>query len=213
MIDKIQSISAQSHRLAEANDTIRDIASQTNLLSMNAAIEAAHAGEAGRGFGVVADEIRKLAEEASVHSTAITHEVDEIQGLIIQVSKDSDTAKLAFGAVLEKVDDLGRFEAELTSALAEQDVGARQILGATARMADVSAQVRHGSKEILEGSREIAQEIRAVHEFSQQMEQSLEVILDQGQAITAASGGVLEDSSKSRQLSLRLQELVGVYRL
>jgi len=213
IVEKINTISDQSGRLADANDTVKDIAGQTNILSMNAAIEAAHAGSAGAGFAVVADEVRKLAEQTAVHSAAITQEVTAIRALIDQTSADSEAAKRAFGAVLSRIADLGRFEAELTSALAEQGQGAQQILEATTRMAEVSAAVRQGSTQILEGSRDINREIGEVQELGTRMQSHLDGILADGQAIRSASDGVLQDSAQNRELSARLEEVVGVFRL
>jgi methyl-accepting chemotaxis protein len=213
MVAKIETMAAQSARLADANNTIKQIASQTNLLSMNAAIEAAHAGQAGAGFAVVADEIRKLAEAAALRSKDITQEVKSIQGLITQASQDSERAKQAFGAVLEKVDELGYFEAELTNALAEQDVGAAQILEATAQVSAVTAQVRQGSSEILEGSQAIRIEMEHLLDHSRQLEASLERVSADVEAITAASAGVTADSAKNRELSGRLDEIVGVFQV
>jgi methyl-accepting chemotaxis protein len=213
MVKKIEEVSRQSELLAEANKTIRTIASQTNLLSMNAAIEAAHAGEAGAGFAVVADEIRKLSEQAALQSKGINTEVKDIQKLIQQVSADSETAKVAFDAVMNRVLDLGRFEAELTDALAEQSVGAQQILEATTEVSTVTAEVRHGSTEILGGSQAIHQEMDALLALSRKLESDLARMAIDGQAITEASVGVLSNSNRTRDLSVRLDEVVGVFRL
>ena len=213
MVTKVEAVARQSELLAEANKTIRAIASQTNLLSMNAAIEAAHAGDAGAGFAVVADEIRKLSEQAAVQSKGINVEVKDIQKLIQEVSSDSQTAKVAFDTVMNRVDDLGRFEAELTEALAEQSVGAQQIVQATNQVSAVTAEVRHGSTQILGGSQTIHKEMDSLLALSRRLEADLARMATDGQAITDASVGVLSNSSRTKDLSVRLDEVVGVFRL
>lgn len=211
VVGQIGDVAAQAARLAEANNAIKAIAAQTNLLSMNAAIEAAHAGDAGAGFAVVAAEIRTLAEQAARQSKDITREVKAMQNLTAQVTQDSEVAKQAFGAILAKVDDMGRFEAELTNALAEQDEGAKQILEATLQVSQVSAEVRQGSTEILDGSQAIHREMGVLLDLSRRLEASLNQMTAEGRNITAASAGVMGDATRNRELSSRLDSVVGFF--
>ena len=91
--EKIKQIESQSKILQDANQAIGSIASQTNLLAMNAAIEAAHAGESGKGFSVVADEIRKLSETSTVQSKTISEQLKKIQNSIHDIISASSETK------------------------------------------------------------------------------------------------------------------------
>ena len=98
-----ETILLRSDSLIEASTIIKNIAEQTNLLAMNAAIEAAHAGEAGNGFAVVAAEIRKLSETSSEQSQKIGDELLNIQNSIATVANSSNDASEAFSHVSEKL--------------------------------------------------------------------------------------------------------------
>ena len=143
--NQIQEIESQSKMLNEANKVISSIASETNLLAMNAAIEAAHAGDAGKGFAVVADEIRKLSETSAAESKKISAQLKGILGAISGVVDASSLSDRSFTAVAEKIQDTGNLVREIKQAMEEQSEGSKQIGDALSYMNDATAQVRTAS--------------------------------------------------------------------
>ena len=117
----IQEISKESEGLLEINQVMKNIASQTNLLSMNAAIEAAHAGEAGRGFAVVANEIRKLAENSSEQSKTISAVLKKIKVSIDAIGKSTGIVLERFEVIAQDVETVSNQESQIRSAMQEQE--------------------------------------------------------------------------------------------
>ncbi|MDR0456293.1 MAG: methyl-accepting chemotaxis protein [Treponema sp.] len=157
--DRIVEIVQQSQALQEANKIIATIAAATNLLAMNAAIEAAHAGESGKGFSVVADEIRKLAINSSDESRKISVELKQIIQTIDHIVRDSEASMSAFTEVSSRISETEKLVFEVNNAIHEQKAGAGQVMEALRIMNNVTAQVNDGSHEISQNNEAMIREI------------------------------------------------------
>ncbi|WP_294428136.1 methyl-accepting chemotaxis protein [uncultured Treponema sp.] len=172
--DRINEIEGQSQMLQEANVAISAIASQTNLLAMNAAIEAAHAGEAGKGFAVVADEIRKLSETSTAQSKTIGDGINKIRDSIGAVVSASGEASVAFESVSRKLEETDALVMQIKSAMEEQNEGSKQITDALHNMNDSTVEVRNASSEMAEGNQMILKEVQMLQNAAMTMTQGME---------------------------------------
>ncbi len=144
------SVVARMEDIIETNKVVSNVASQTNLLAMNAAIEAAHAGEAGKGFSVVADEIRKLAEETSQNAQNIEAVLKKIQTGVEKTSEQSELTKQVFATIGDSVDESAQAFSEIQLSTEELSEGSDQILSAVTNLSEFTNQVGEASDVITE---------------------------------------------------------------
>jgi methyl-accepting chemotaxis protein len=176
MKEHIEQIEAQSKTLLETNNTVSNIATQTNLLAMNAAIESAHAGEAGKGFSVVAEEIRLLAETSSEQSKIISSELKNVQNAIKLVVETSNESEQSFEFLVSQITHTNILVTEVMQAMIEQKNGSSQILIALKDMNDITSQVKSGYLEISNGNKTILNEIISLREKSEENKSSIDDI-------------------------------------
>lgn len=159
---KILNISAKSETMSEANAVIRSIAAQTNLLAMNAAIEAAHAGNAGKGFAVVADEIRKLAEDSAGQSKFISSALKELVSAIDSVVKTSETAGHSFQDVRKAIDTVTEEQQAIRTAMDEQKDKSIQVSEVFKTIRRLTEDVKTGAVEMNTDNKNILKKTEAL---------------------------------------------------
>ncbi|MDR2518973.1 MAG: methyl-accepting chemotaxis protein [Spirochaetaceae bacterium] len=209
---KIELIAERSAALLEANKVIAVIASQTNLLAMNAAIEAAHAGATGQGFAVVADEIRKLAETSAAQSKNIRQEINLVQEAISEVVNASKDSEGAFSRVSDRIGQTDSLVREVKEAMNEQKAGSSQILATLHAMKDISVRVRNSSKDMSAGNQTILSAITHLKDASYEIQRNIGQIASGFNTIETDTRKVSDAAEKTVQTIAHIEAVVGHFK-
>ena len=209
----IQEIAQESESLLQINSVMQTISSQTNLLAMNAAIEAAHAGESGKGFAVVADEIRKLAENSGKQSKTISTVLKKIKTMIDTITKSTGIVQERFGAIEQDVETVSNQETQIRNAMEEQGEGSRQILEAVNQLNSVTDLVRKASAEMTAESKAVMNQSNDLKMITAEVAGSMDEMTQSEDEISNSITRVQEISMENKENIDTLSEEIGRFKV
>jgi methyl-accepting chemotaxis protein len=196
---EIQEIAKESEGLLQINSVMQTISSQTNLLAMNAAIEAAHAGESGKGFAVVADEIRKLAENSGKQSKTISAVLKKIKEMIDSITRSTGILMERFQGMEQEVQTVSNQESQIRNAMEEQGQGSRQILEAVTQLNSVTDLVRRTSSEMTAESKDVLKQSSDLKKITSEVAGSMDDMTQSVDEISTAVTRAQEITKENKE--------------
>jgi len=209
----IQEVARESEGLLSINAVMENIASQTNLLSMNAAIEAARAGESGKGFAVVSSEIRKLAESSSEQSRTIGEVLKKISDSIDKITRSTENVMEKFDAIDLGVRTVAEQEESIRNAMVEQSNGGERVMQAAGQVGEITQQVKGGALEMQEGSKEVVQESKNLEKLTQEITNGMNEMVAGTEQVNRAVNNVSELSGRTKENIASLVQAISWFKV
>lgn len=209
----VRRIAESATVIKEALEIIQSIGDQTNLLAMNAAIEAAHAGEAGRGFSVVAAEIRKLAEESSSNSTRISSSVQEIIDLIEATESSSSRSGQMFEQIVRQIDDVKDGMGEVDHSIGEIAAASGQVLTSLGALVKGTTEVKERATDMTGRVESIVTASREIGNISGEIRNGMTEITSGIDGLFGAISDVSQTGTVNAQSIAEIEGMVGRFKL
>ena len=204
VINLIESVSAESKKLLDTNKVIEDVAQQTNLLAMNAAIEAAYAGEAGKGFAVVAEEIRKLSESTTKQSHYIKQTLSSVIENINEVTNAATSAGLTFGEIVNQISSDDSLITEIRSSMEEQSIGSKQIVDALGNIKETTHTIIENSKQMNSGIENVVAQVKELENAAKNLSSKTDEIKKSTQIINSNANKLIGMASENKKFAKEL---------
>lgn len=209
--DAVEVAAEDTNALQQVNNIISDIADRTNLLSMNAAIEAAHAGDAGRGFSVVADEIRKLAGTTAENSNIISASLNKLNSSMELSKQYTKSVHVTFMKMVDEISLVSESFEEITRSNVELSQGGQEIMNSMNVLQSSSIIIRDGSAEISNDQKIAKEQLIKVNEFIDDIETVTREIENAAEDIKNTSDNVniliTDSAKKTENLLVSVNEL------
>ncbi|AHC16685.1 methyl-accepting chemotaxis protein [Salinispira pacifica] len=207
-LKRIQEADSSTNSIQNLLGVINKVSSQTNLLAMNAAIEAAHAGESGRGFAVVAEEIRKLAEGTAGNARQIGDEMKGIVGIISSSAESAEHSQQRFEKIVSGVEDLSTALNEMSASLDEMTVGNQEIRSALVQLKDSSQIVLQLANDLGDFIRQVDQQMDDVAVGSSSTAEAIDRVNTVLSEIKKGTESVKELGEKNQHIIQSLEETI-----